>query len=109
MPSSGVAPKLPESKRGLWVPLLANLVLVLLLGALARSMAVPDTVTGAPRPGDVAYELFLMLLGLAGADMLALFIAALLRRPRWVNGFALSGLLVFLIGLGSCGYVLKGF
>jgi cytochrome c oxidase assembly factor CtaG len=44
-------------------------------------------------------------LGLVGVYLVALFIAALLRRPRWVNGVALASLLVFLIGLGSCGYM----
>ncbi len=107
MPIPGADPKPPESKYGLWVPLLANAVLVLLLGALAHSVAEPDAVTGAPHPRDVAYGLFFLLLGLAGCDVLALFVAALLRRSRWVNGFALAGLLVFLIGLGSCGYMLN--
>lgn len=107
MPGPTADPKLPKSKRGLWVPLLVNAVLVLLLGALAHSTATPSAVTGAPRPGDVAYELFFLLVGLAGFDVLALFVAALLGRSRWVNGFALAGLLVFLIGLGSCGYVFQ--
>ena len=111
MPDPSIDPKPPESKRGLWVLLLANAVL--LLGALAHSVAEPDAVTGVPHPRDVAYALFFLLLGLAGCDVLALFVAALLRRSRWVNGFALADLLVFLpvflIGLGSCGHMLNSF
>ncbi|TPG66420.1 hypothetical protein [Hymenobacter nivis] len=107
MPNPAADPaKPPESKRGLWVPLLLNAALLLLLGALVRSLAEPDHMTGDPHPRDVAYGMFLAMLGLGGFDLLALFVAALLRRPRWVNGFALAGLLVFLIGLGSCAYML---
>ncbi|OGX90558.1 hypothetical protein [Hymenobacter coccineus] len=109
MPSPGTDLKLPESKRGLWVPLLVNAVLVPLLGALVYPVASPDTVAGAPHPRDVGYGMFLLMLGLAGVDVVALFIAALLRRPRWVNGFALASLLVFLIRLGSCGYMFTSF
>ncbi len=100
-----LSPKPPASKRGLVVPLALNGLLLLLAGGLAYVVATPDAVSGQPHPRDIAYALFFMALALAGLDVFAVLVAALLHKPQWINGFALAGLLVFLIGLGSCGYM----
>ncbi|AMR25961.1 hypothetical protein A0257_01840 [Hymenobacter psoromatis] len=83
-----------------------NALLLLLAGGLAYSLVTPDAVSGKPHPKDIAYVLFFTAVLLAGPDVFAILVAALLHKPQWINGFALAGLLVFLIGLGSCGYML---
>lgn len=87
-----------HDNRGFRLPLQLNAGLVLLIAGLAY--------VGNRRPGEALLVLGLSMLGLTFLNLLALLVAALAGgRSEWVKGFALSMLLVLLIGLGSCGLI----
>ena len=99
-------PKPLESKRGLLVPLGLNGVLMLVLAATANLLTAAMA-NESYNGGDVALLLFFLLLGQFLLNGLAIIICAIMGKKRWMMGFLLSGLLVFLTGLGTCGYSLN--
>ena len=94
-------PKQPASKGGLGLPALLNLLAMAVLWLVAQVQA-----GSGYRSNEAAADHFiLLLLGLLAVDALAC-VVALFIRPLWAAGFALAGVLVLLVGLGTCGYSL---
>ena len=95
----------PPKKRSLRVPLLVNGGLILLLALLAHGFSAINTPNHRDE-GETALVLFFLLLGLFLLNGVAVIIALVVGRNDLVRGFLLGGLLVFLVGLGTCGYSL---
>ncbi|WP_046243381.1 hypothetical protein [Hymenobacter terrenus] len=95
--------KPPDDNRSLKIPLLLNVGLILLLALLAHGFSSFNTPNHYDE-GEAALVLFFLLVGLFLLDVVAVFVALLLGKRPWVRGFLLAGLLVFLVGLGTCGY-----
>lgn len=88
------------------LPLLLNVALILVLALLAHGFSSVNTPNHGDE-GETALVLFFLLLGLFLLDGVAVIIALIVGRKDLVRGFLLGGLLVFLVGLGTCGYSLE--
>ncbi len=100
------APQPPKKRGSLRLPLLLNLGLILLLALLAHGFSASNTPNHGDE-GETALVLFFLLLGLFLLNGAALIIALVAGRNELVRGFLLGGLLVFLVGLGTCSYSLE--
>lgn len=98
---------MPSEKRGgLKTPLLLNAGLIVLLALLSYGFASINS-PGHHDKGEAALVLFFLLLGLFLLNGVAVFVTMIMGRTDLVRGFLLGGLLVFLVGLGTCGYSLE--
>lgn len=95
-------PETPPStnKGSLFIPLLANAVLMLVLYVLAYASS------GSGNTTDIVSTYFFALVGLFLVNVLAAVIAALSNKSQTALGFLFSILGIFLIGLGNCAYLM---
>ena len=96
----------PAPRSNLHMPLLLNTGLIVLLALLAHGFSSLNTPNHGDE-GEAALVLFFLLLGLFLLNGVAVIIALVAKRKDLVRGFLLGGLLVFLVGLGTCGYSLE--
>ena len=96
-------PRKPSGENlGFVLPALLNLLVMSVLYGIELAKA-----GAAYRAEEIALgKFFFDLLGLLLADGVVL-VVLLFVRPKWAAGFALAGVLVVLIGLGTCGYNLS--
>ena len=87
-------------------PLLLNVGLTLLLALHAHGFSSVNPPNHRDE-GEAALVLFALLLALFLLNGVAVIIALVTGRKDLVSGFLLGGLLVFLVGLGTCGYSLE--
>ena len=96
----------PPKPRNVKLPLLLNVGLLPLLALLAHGFSSLNTPNHGDE-GEAALVLFFLLCELFLLDGVAVIIALVAGRKDLVRGFLLGGLLVFLVGLGTCGYSLE--
>ena len=88
-----VPPPAPENKKPVNWPIAVNLGLLLVVAILS---------------GADPTALGIAVLVLALINGIAAFLVSMFGRLNWVLAFALSALLLLLIGLGICGLMLQG-
>jgi hypothetical protein len=95
-----------RNSRSLKLPLLLNLGLLLFLALLAHGLASLNSPNHRDE-GEAAFGLFWLLVGQLALNVLAVLLCLVLGKRTWIKGLLLSGLLVCLVGLGTCAYSLE--